>query len=88
MGMAYAAAMRRGLRESPRGVSIVGTSFGDEAVGLDRKTCLKKHSACHLVTWVKLTQTSIRPGLRSAGSRRSTSLAVKKISLSKDDKND
>ena len=35
------------------------------------KKHLKILSACHLVALVKLTQMSIRPGLLSAGSRRS-----------------
>ena len=44
---------------------------GDNVEGREGKKHLKMPSACHLVALVKLTQTSIRPGLLSAGSRRS-----------------
>ncbi len=43
----------------------------DEADGRDGKKHLKMPSACHFVALVKLIHTSIRPGLLSAGSRRS-----------------
>ena len=43
----------------------------DDADGRDGKKHLKIPSACHFVALVKLIQTSIRPGLLSAGSRRS-----------------
>lgn len=43
----------------------------DDADGRDGKKHLKMPSACHFVAFAKLTQTSIRPGLLSAGSRRS-----------------
>jgi hypothetical protein len=44
---------------------------GDSSDGRDGKKHLKMPSACHFVAFVKLTQTSMRPGLLSAGSRRS-----------------
>ena len=43
----------------------------DDADGRDGKKHLKMPSACHFVALVKLIHTSIRPGLLSAGSRRS-----------------
>ena len=43
----------------------------EDADGRDGKKHLKMPSACHFVALVKLTQTSMRPGLLSAGSRRS-----------------
>lgn len=46
-------------------------SLDDDSDGRDGKKHLKMPSACHFVALVKLTQTSIRPGLLSAGSRRS-----------------
>lgn len=57
----------------------VSFSFSEEDVvvvvvvieGLKGKKHLKIPSACHFVACVKLTQTSIRPGLLRAGSRRS-----------------
>ena len=54
----------------------------DDADGRDGKKHLKMPSACHFVALVKLIHTSIRPGLLSAGSRRSTWLVVAKRSLS------
>jgi len=56
-------------------------SLGVGACGGDEKNRLKIHSACHLVALVKLTQTSIRPGLVSTGSIRSMQLVVAKRSL-------
>lgn len=44
--------------------------------GLHGKKHLKIPSACHLVACVKFTQTSMRPGRDSAGSRRSIWLVV------------
>lgn len=46
-------------------------SSDDDADGRDGKKHLKMPSACHLVALVKLIQTSMRPGLLRAGSRRS-----------------
>jgi hypothetical protein len=43
----------------------------DDADGRDGKNKLKMPSACHFVALVKLIHKSIRPGLLSAGSRRS-----------------
>jgi hypothetical protein len=43
----------------------------EDADGRDGKKHLKMPSACHLVALVKLTHTSMRPALLSAGSRRS-----------------
>ncbi len=73
------AACAEALRLEPGGFfcdgSLVEASFGgdkdDEAEGREGKKHLKMPSACHLVALVKLIHTSIRPGLLSAGSRRS-----------------
>ena len=55
---------------------------GDATVeGLKGKKHLKIPSACHLVAWVKLTHTSIRPGRLRAGSSRSIWLVVAKRRL-------
>jgi hypothetical protein len=66
------------LRLDPGGffcdASTDGASFDedeDNADGRHGKKHLKMPSACHFVALVKLTHTSIRPGLLSAGSRRS-----------------
>ena len=59
------------LVEASSGDSGVDGDGGDEGEGRDGKKHLKMPSACHLVALVKLTQTSIRPGLLRAGSRRS-----------------
>lgn len=49
--------------------------------GCEGKKHLKIPSACHLVAWVKLTHTSIRPGRLKAGSKRSMWFVVANKSL-------
>lgn len=63
------------LRLDPGGFFCDASTDSDssdvDADGRDGKKHLKMPSACHFVALVKLTQTSMRPGLLSAGSRRS-----------------
>lgn len=61
---------------------MIGLSLSGGGTGfLDGKKHLKIPSACHLVAFLKLIQTSIRPGRLSAGSRRSIWLVVANNSL-------
>lgn len=77
--MAWEARLRLGTARPSDGVGsspglgegVEGESEEPSVEGFAGKKHLKIPSACHFVACLKFTQTSMRPGRLSAGSRRS-----------------